>query len=278
MQLTILGSGSAGNAAFLASGNTRILIDIGFSGARIKRRLERIGEKAEDLDAVIITHEHQDHCTGLSLAKRLGLPVFASRGTAAQLKKSGKRDVDFRTIRGEEAFAVGGLTLLPFMLPHDADEPLGFLIRDGRSVLGWATDLGYIPKMVMHRFSQCSSLVLEANHDLDTLRMNEYPWPLKQRIMGRSGHLSNDMMARCLKDLLASGIRQIFLAHLSKRSNHEAIVRIMVDKTLEEMGLQDDVEVYLADQDEITGPVEIHPLIGDKLIRDSVIRDSDYFF
>jgi phosphoribosyl 1,2-cyclic phosphodiesterase len=257
MHLTILGSGSSGNAAFLVSGDTRILLDIGLSGAQIRKRLALIHEKAEDLDGVVISHEHHDHCQGISLAKKLNIPVFASGGTVAKLKRNGKDDLDYRVITGDRVFQIGAFGFLPFALPHDADEPLGFVISDDTSTLGWATDLGYIPKVVMHHLHGCSSLVLEANHDLDTLRMNRYPWPLKQRIMSRNGHLSNAVMADCLKELLESGIRQVFLAHLSQQSNHEAIVKIMVDKTLEEMDLAEEVEVYLAHPDEITGPVKI---------------------
>jgi len=257
MYLTILASGSSGNAAFLASGETRVLLDIGLSGAQIRKRLAVIHERAEDLDGVIISHEHHDHCQGISLAKKLNIPVFASEGTVSQLKRNGKGNLDYREIRGNRVFRIGAFRFQPFSLPHDADEPLGFVISDGTSSLGWATDLGYIPKVVMHHLHQCSSLVLEANHDLDTLRMNRYPWSLKQRIMSRSGHLSNAVMADCLKELLGSGIRQVFLAHLSQQSNHEAIVKIMVDRTLEEMNLAEEVEVYLAHQDEITGPIKV---------------------
>jgi phosphoribosyl 1,2-cyclic phosphodiesterase len=219
----VLASGSKGNAIYLAGGQTRILVDAGLSGREIERRMKARQLSAADLDAIIVTHEHSDHIQGVGvLARRYNIPVHINRRTA--LAGNGRLGnitnlVHFRCGTG---FRVGALEIHPFTTSHDAADSAGFTIRCKGCKAGIATDLGIATELVKKHLENCQLLVLEANHDPQMLIDGPYPWPLKQRIRGRNGHLSNTQCRDLLGELLHADLKQVVLAHLSENNNTPA--------------------------------------------------------
>jgi len=216
----VLASGSRGNAVYVSDGETAILIDAGLSGVEIERRLRARDIAADRLDAIVVSHEHADHIQAVGvLARRHRLPVYLTRrtfdGAAAHLGRL-DRVVHFEAGR---RFAINRLELHPFALPHDAADPNGFTVaRDGVKI-GLATDLGVAPAMIRTHLNGCQALILEANHDRRMLADGPYPWPLKQRIAGRTGHLSNDDSRQLLAQLVHDRLCHVVLAHLSETNN-----------------------------------------------------------
>src|SRR5664279_5003105 len=203
VSVSVLASGSRGNCALVATSATRILVDAGLSGRETCKRLRALGERAEEISAIVITHEHSDHVAGLQrLATKLNVPVFLTapthhawsravrdeKGAIPELPKSDH----FSAGRG---FCVGDIEVMPFTIPHDAADPVGFTFRAEGVKIGFATDLGYMPVSVRIHLRGCSVLVMESNHDVEMLRSGPYPWSVKQRVMSRVGHLSNDALA-----------------------------------------------------------------------------------
>ncbi|MDZ4200402.1 MAG: MBL fold metallo-hydrolase [Kiritimatiellia bacterium] len=220
IQLCVLGSSSAGNATYVASGGDGVLIDAGFSARELGRRLESIGVALSSIRAVCLSHEHRDHTAGLAvLQKRYGIPVYANRGTAEGLSGQFPTPLQIRIFETGSDFTIGELTLHPFAVPHDAYEPVGFVIRNGGLRVAVTTDLGMPTALIRERLRSCRALVLEANHDPDLLRASGRPWSLKQRILGRQGHLSNQHAAELLAEIASSDLEQVFLAHLSGECN-----------------------------------------------------------
>jgi phosphoribosyl 1,2-cyclic phosphodiesterase len=215
-----LASGSKGNAVHLTDGHSQILIDAGLSGREIERRMGLRDLKVTELDAILVTHEHSDHIQGVGvLARRYKIPVHISRRTAqAGSGRLGKiaEVVHFRCGAG---FQIGGLEIHPFTTSHDAADSAGFTVRACGCKAGIATDLGIATELVKKHLEGCQLLLLEANHDPDMLINGPYPWPLKQRIRGRSGHLSNSQCRDLLGELLHAGLQQVVLAHLSENNN-----------------------------------------------------------
>ncbi|OYT70936.1 MAG: MBL fold metallo-hydrolase [Chloracidobacterium sp. CP2_5A] len=230
MRFSILASGSAGNATLIETARTAVLIDAGLSARALAQRMTDVGFNPARLAAIAITHEHADHVGGLSaLARRLDVPVFIASATRRQLRL---KDKDAAAIRwadplvAEQPTVIGDLTLTPIAAPHDAAEPFVFTATAAGVKLAVVTDLGYIPAHLAARLSGCHALVLEANHDRDMLRAGAYPWELKQRIASRSGHLSNDEMARFLREDFDGLAAHIVLAHLSQQNNHPELARL----------------------------------------------------
>lgn len=220
MKVCLLGSGSKGNALLIRSGGTRLLVDAGLSARELCRRLARVQVAPEELDGVLVTHEHVDHVRGLGvLSRRFRLPVYLHHATAAALADAQRPDrvIEFDT--GTE-FAVGNLGVKAFPVTHDARATVGFTINGAAGKAGIATDLGIATRLVADELSRCRVLVLEANHDEAMLRDGPYPWPLKQRIKGNHGHLSNRASADLLETLCWEGLESVFLAHLSETNNH----------------------------------------------------------
>jgi phosphoribosyl 1,2-cyclic phosphodiesterase len=229
MRFCSLGSGSAGNATLVETGvgaaTSRLLIDCGFSLRELDARLARIGLTGESLDAVFITHEHGDHIgCGVALARRHGLPLWMSRGT---FRAIGAPDLPqlIRFARDGETIAVGGLSMLPFTVAHDALEPLQLRLADGHRHLGVLTDVGSISAHLLANLQGLDALLLECNHDRALLAASGYPASLKARIGGRLGHLSNDTAAQILAACLHGGLRHLVAAHLSERNNTPALAR-----------------------------------------------------
>lgn len=223
MRFASLGSGSEGNALLVeaASGTTvtRVLLDCGFSAKEAERRLARLGCRAEDLDAIVITHEHTDHIgSALTLARKWSIPVYMSWGTARACGADEAR-VDLHVLWGDESVAIGDVSVLPYTVPHDAREPLQYVFSDGASRLGVLTDVGISTPHITSVLSGCDALVLESNHDVEMLAASRYPASLKARIGGTHGHLNNEAAAAILASLDRSRLRHLVAAHLSQQNN-----------------------------------------------------------
>ena len=229
MRFCSLGSGSGGNATLVEAGHGadrhRVLIDCGFSLRELTSRLARLGLACDDLDAVFVTHEHGDHIgCALTLARRHQLPLWMSRGTWRAI---GEPELPewLHFARDGEEIAVGSLQLRPFTVVHDALEPLQLRCSDGARVLGVLTDVGSVTPHLLAHLQGCDALLLECNHDADMLAASSYPWPLKQRVGGRLGHLSNDRAAQILRASMHSGLKHLVAAHLSAQNNTPALAQ-----------------------------------------------------
>ena len=220
MRFCVLGSGSKGNATFVESGRTRLLIDAGFSGKEIERRLAEIGVAPETLSAILITHEHGDHIKGAAiLSRRFRLPVFINDATlAASGAVLDKLQLRQAFVTGQ-TFIFQDFQIHPYLISHDAADPVGFLLSNGRLFLGYCTDTGQVSRLMQHRLSCCHGLVLESNHDPDLLRNGPYPPSLQQRVRGKTGHLANIEAAGFLSDILHDGLEHVVLSHLSETNN-----------------------------------------------------------
>ena len=221
----VLASGSKGNAILVCSSKTRVLVDAGLSGTELVRRLEQAGHSARRLDALIVTHEHQDHVRGVGvLSRRFNLPVYCSRGTLENLPMQVGKLAHTQLFQTGHPYRIGDLLIHPFAVSHDARDPAGMTIENDDCRLGMCTDLGIVTQLVRQRLQGCRGLLLEANHDLELLMNGPYPWHLKQRIRGRHGHLSNTDTYELLRELFHEGLRAVVLAHLSEINNRPKLV------------------------------------------------------
>lgn len=230
----MLASGSRGNAIYISDGNSRILIDAGLSGVEIERRMQSRGLDPKQIDGIVVSHEHTDHIQAVGvLARRFKLPVYISDGTyTAASSQLGRIDIARRFSCGV-SFLIGNLELHPFSISHDASDPAGFTVTSNGTRVGIATDLGIATTMVKTHLQTCSALIIEANHDRTMLEQGPYPWSLKQRIQGRSGHLSNDDTTRLLKEVLHEKLTHVILAHLSEQNNTPEKARGTVGQALQ---------------------------------------------
>ena len=227
VSVSVLASGSRGNCALVATTATRILVDAGLSGRETYKRLRALGERVEEISAILITHEHSDHVAGLErLATKLNVPVFLTAPTHDAWSRAVRDNNDdqgaipelpksehFSAGRG---FRVGDIEVMPFTIPHDAADPVGFTFRAEGVKIGFATDLGYMPASVRDHLRGCSVLVIESNHDLEMLRSGSYPWSVKQRVMSRVGHLSNESLAEFFSGDYDGGAEWLRLCRCSK--------------------------------------------------------------
>jgi len=219
MRTIVLASGSQGNAILVKSGSSAILFDLGISLRKLKFRLAELNEDLSGLEAVFISHEHGDHINGLEIfLRKIPLPVFATQGTWDSPLMSGLKQhrVCFKC---GEPIPLNGFEVQAFRLPHDAAEPVGFIVSDREHKLALATDFGSVNALVLERLKGAELLIIESNHDEDMLRKGPYPWPLKQRILSRCGHLSNPDCARLLSKIQNHGLKNVVLAHLSEKNN-----------------------------------------------------------
>jgi phosphoribosyl 1,2-cyclic phosphodiesterase len=237
LRICLLASGSKGNAVYVESGESRVLIDAGLSARELERRLTVIGAGGEDLDALLLTHEHTDHCRGLGpLARRFRLPVFVQHQAREALNGVGRLD-DCRLFDSGDTLELRDLRIETVPLTHDAVAPVGFVIESGEGRIGVVTDLGIATRLVAERFQRCRVLVLEFNHDEEMLWAGPYPWPLKQRIRSNHGHLSNRAAAQLLSDLTWEGLEGVFLAHLSETNNDPQLAEGQAREVLEKQNL-----------------------------------------
>lgn len=233
LQACVLGSGSKGNCTYIESPETRILLDAGLSAREIERRLRSVGRSPEMLDGVLISHEHTDHIQGVgALVRRYNIPVYVNPGTwrKAQHLVGVVREV--REFSAGTPFPLKDLLIEPFSLPHDAEDPVAFRLSWRRRIVAVVTDLGYPSQLVRERLRGCHLLILEANHDDAMLKAGPYPWPLKQRIGGKSGHLSNEQSCQLLREVLHDELEHVVLAHLSEINNFPDLARLTLQEAL----------------------------------------------
>ncbi len=224
MRICVLGSGSRGNATYIESGETALLIDCGFSGKETAKRLAAIGVPMERLTALLVTHEHMDHIKGIGvLSRRWKLPVFANLDTISAAGDTLTSLHALREICPGAAFAIKDLRIHPFAISHDAANPMGFVVQNQRWRVGYCTDTGTVTKVMSHRLTRCHCLIMESNHDPELLRNGPYPIYLQQRIRSKTGHLDNQTAADFLAELAHDSLRHIYLAHLSEANNRPEI-------------------------------------------------------
>jgi phosphoribosyl 1,2-cyclic phosphodiesterase len=265
VSVSVLASGSRGNCALVASSTTRILVDAGLSGRETFKRLRAIGERPDQISAIVITHEHSDHVLGLQrLASKLKVPVFLTSPTHAAWNRA-MRDEAGKIPELPQAehffpgrhFQIGDIAVTPFTIPHDAADPVGFTFRAEGVKVGFATDLGYMPVSVRDHLRGCDVLVLESNHDVEMLRSGPYPWSVKQRVMSRVGHLSNDALAEYFGSDYDGCASYVVLAHLSEQNNHPEIARAAAEFALRDrQGLWQN-RIMLATQTEVLEPIRL---------------------
>jgi phosphoribosyl 1,2-cyclic phosphodiesterase len=241
----VLATSSSGNCTFVATESTRILIDAGLSAKDACQRLAAIGEDPEKLDAILVTHEHSDHVSGLAVLTRWirkktkrSIPVFLTRLTAPAIDWNGAEHDGIEAFQAGTRFSIGDLEVSSFTIPHDAIDPVGYTISAQGVKVGLAMDLGYLPASVKFHLLGSRLLVLESNHDLDMLKVGPYPWSVKQRVMGRRGHLSNDVVSEFIRDDLDNSVQTLLLGHLSEHNNHPEIVRLVASQAIERRGLE----------------------------------------
>ena len=220
MQFSVLGSGSRGNSVFIESGTTAILIDGGFSGKEIARRLAAIGKSIDCLQAIFVTHEHHDHIDGVGvMSRRCSLPVFANEGTFGGAEKRLKKLFSRNEFNTGDTFDFKGLQVRSFGVSHDTNDPVGYIIRDDHHSLGYCTDTGIVSTLVASRLQGLDGLVLEFNHDPDLLKNGPYPPSLQQRVRSNQGHLANGTSAKLLRKIVHERLQHVILAHLSEINN-----------------------------------------------------------
>ena len=233
MKICVLSSGSAGNSIYIEADNRRILLDAGLSEKKLSARLALIGCDARDLDAVFVTHEHSDHVGGVGpLARKYNIPLYTTEGTFSKISRRVGRIPVWHAIRSEQPVEIGAMVVEPYSTPHDAQEPVAFIVRHGDIKLGHAADLGRATSYVREKLRHSTVLLVEANHDIDMLNAGPYPWPLKLRIKSDLGHLSNEVCGELLADVTHSGLETVVLMHLSETNNHPDIAAITARQAL----------------------------------------------
>lgn len=247
---TILGSGSGGNCAYLEAGETRLLIDAGFSARQIRERLATIGRAPESLSGILVTHEHSDHVQGLAvLSSKTGTPVYCNRLTRDAFLSAQPASLPFRLFNTGDSFVVGDVEVETFSIPHDAQDPVGFLLRTPSGNIGFLTDLGHASRMIVERVRPAQVLVLETNYDLKMLQEDRRrPWSLKQRIVSRHGHLSNEAASNVLRQVLTAELHTVYPAHLSRDCNRPELAHRALSEAVELCGATH-LEVQMTAQD-----------------------------
>jgi phosphoribosyl 1,2-cyclic phosphodiesterase len=302
VRFTVLSSGSKGNATVVTGGSTRILVDAGVSCREIFKRMKAAGEDPCTLDAILITHEHQDHINGLAVtARKLGIPVYFTEMThrawvrdltpkrtmtyaqwleqvqsqrqaqseateAVAIAACAEDDVrpkkdpawlpSVQYFAAGQPFQIGDIAISPFTIPHDASDPVGFVFQAEGVRMALATDLGYIPPNVKAQLQNLDLLMIESNHDLEMLRDGHYPWQIKQRVLSRVGHLSNDATAEFLESGYDGGAAWVILGHLSESNNLPELARICAERALCSRGTLLGNRLLLAHQHECMTPIE----------------------
>ena len=233
LRFSLLGSGSSGNAAIIVSRRSKILIDNGLSFRQLQARVEEVGESLEGLEAVFLTHEHGDHVAGVgTLARKLGVPVFITRDTYANLPQGVGQLPKIELFEAGDSVSVGDMQISSFSVSHDAADPVGYCISSEGAKLGFATDVGQCSHLVRLRLAGSHALVLESNYCPDMLRRGVYPAMVQQRIRSRMGHLSNHDMSSLLSALLHESLRLVVLVHISEKNNHPDLARTLAAQVI----------------------------------------------
>ncbi len=255
LSVSVLGSGSKGNSTLIRDDSFVLLIDNGFSGKELEKRLALQGVHGKDIDAILISHEHNDHIKGVRIvANRYNIPVYANKSCIAA---SDLVDIPelVNTISAGDSFMLGPFEISPFTVSHDSVDPLGFVVKKEKNSIACVTDLGFVSNLITEKLKGCKLVILEANHDLEMLRNGTYSWSLKQRVMGKFGHLSNASMADALRDIIGHGLEHVFLAHLSDENNHPEIAFSEAMRVKEDMS--SDIAITVTSQLKPTELIEL---------------------
>lgn len=246
-------SGSSGNSLFVETDNTKLLIDAGVSCKKIETALNNIEVDPNSIDGILVTHEHIDHVQGLgTLSRKFDLPVFVNQETLDAMPKQKDKilDKNIKTFKLSENFEIGDLTIHPFSIPHDAANPCGFNIYNEDKKISIATDIGHMTNNILKNLEESLFVMLEANYDPEILRFSSYPFTLKSRIAGPTGHLSNEIAGKTISHLLKSGLKNAMLGHLSKESNFpELAYQTVVDELISNNYNQNSLQLNVASRD-----------------------------
>ncbi len=265
MRLCSIASGSSGNCIYAGTEKTSLIIDAGISGKRIEEGLNEIGHTTKEMCAILITHEHSDHISGLGvLARRHGIPIYATAGTIKAIlncKSVGEISEDlFHEIQPDADFTIGDMTISPVSVSHDAAQPTAYILRQGKSSMAVMTDLGKFDSAIVQRLQRLDLLLLEANHDVHMLQAGRYPYYLKQRILGDKGHLSNELSGQLLSQVLHDQMKAVILGHLSKENNYEQLayetVRLEIDMS-DNSYHAGDFPIHVAKRDAVSDIYEV---------------------
>ncbi len=252
LRFSVLASGSTGNAFYIESGEEKILVDAGLSGKKMEGLLHQVGVDPHSLSRILVTHEHSDHIKGLGImARRFNLPIYANDKTWNAMEgKVGKLSTDQKFhFSMEETKTFGGLDVESFAVSHDAAEPMFYTFHQDGKKIALVTDLGYVSERIKKTIEGADAYIFESNHDVSMLRMGRYPWNVKRRILGDSGHVSNEDCALALTDVITDQTKRIYLAHLSMDNNMKDLAHMSVKNVLEERGFDLDNRLRLHDTD-----------------------------
>lgn len=250
MKISVLGSGSAGNATFIEVCGTKLLIDAGFSGKKMEEKLNSIGERMEEIQAILITHEHGDHIQGAGiLSRKYNIPVYITRESyEACSLKLGKLDGDNLKFLESDFMLNNAVKVIPFDVMHDAERTVGYRLEGANGKkLAISTDIGYIDNIVREHFKEVDIMVIESNYDYNMLMKCSYPWDLKARVKSRNGHLSNNDAARFIRDMHHEALKKVYLVHASKDSNTYDIAFETVAEELRSSGIETKLEISVQD-------------------------------
>lgn len=265
MKMCSIASGSSGNCIYIGTEATHLLVDVGISCKRIVEGLGQLGLAGKDVDGILITHEHSDHISGLGvMCRKFGIPIYATQGTIAAIRNVGSLgaidDTLFHTVRADEKIILKDITVNPMKISHDAAEPVAYRFQYGNKRMAVVTDLGTYDDYTVECLKGMDALLLEANHDINMLQVGPYPYALKQRILGKKGHLSNELSGRLLSRLLNDHLNTVFLGHLSKENNLAELayetVRLEISMA-DNPYKPDDFRILVANRSEISQLVEI---------------------
>ena len=265
MRLCSIASGSSGNCIYVGSDHTHLLVDTGISKKRVEEGLKTLDVKGEEVSGILITHEHMDHIQGLGVfSRKYEVPIYATRGTLEGIratKSLGKfPDGLFHEISIDETFQLGDVKVQPFHISHDAREPSGYRFENGDKTAAVATDLGMYDEYTVQRLRDLNAVVLEANHDIHMLEVGPYPYPLKRRVMGDKGHLSNELSGRLLCDILHDELQYVVLGHLSKENNYASLAyeTVKLEVTMGDNPYKgEDIPIMVAERNQISKAIEL---------------------
>ena len=265
MRLCSIASGSSGNCIYVGSEHTHLLVDTGISKKRIDAGLKELDVKGEELDGILINHEHSDHIQGLGVfSRKYEIPIYATEGTIAgirQYKSLGcMPDGLLHEVKVDQPFSLGDIEVEPFRISHDARQPSGYRLNSNDRSVAVATDLGIYDEYTVSKLCNLDAILLEANHDIHMLEVGPYPYPLKRRVMGDTGHLSNELSGRLLCDILHDNLKHIVLGHLSKENNYARLAyeTVKLEVTLSDVDYKgEDLDITVAGRDTISDIFEL---------------------
>ncbi len=251
-------SGSSGNCSFVETDNTKLLIDCGVSSKKIEEALNSVNVNIDEINGILISHEHSDHIKGLaSICKKYNIPVYANSSTFTNIKQSISDDKKIK-FKSNEKFEIGDIQITPFSIPHDAADPCGFNLFYNNKKLTIATDIGHIDNKILHNLDESDFLLLESNYEPNMLKCSKYPYMLKKRILGPNGHLSNEDAGLAITQLVKSGLKNIMLGHLSEQNNfpelaYQTVMTSIISKNVD----VDKLKLQIADRNKPNKIMEV---------------------